>query len=87
MAERATSRTAHAVVRRIEELERHAAEIKGRCVQQRDRTELHETLVALEEARSWLRAATSVEPALVTHVATMVTAACGRLYAVTRQVG
>ena len=53
----------------------------------RDETELREAAAALEEARAWLRAATPVEPVLVTHVAKMVTTACGRLYAVARQVG
>jgi hypothetical protein len=82
-----TSRTAHAVIRRIEALERHAAAIQARCVLQRDRLEVRDAVVALEEARAWLRAAAPVEPVLVTHVATMVTAACGRLYTVVRHVG
>jgi hypothetical protein len=82
-----TSRTANAVVARIEALQRQAADLERRCVHQRDRTELQEAAAALAEARAWLRAATPVEPVLVTHVATMVTAACGRLYTVVRHVG
>ena len=82
-----TSRTANAVVRRIEALQRQAADLEGRCLHQRDRAELAKAALALEEARAWLRAATPAEPVLVTHVATMVTAACGRLYTVARHVG
>jgi len=41
----------------------------------------------LDDARAWLTAATQADPALVTHVATMVNAACGRLYTVVRHVG
>jgi hypothetical protein len=82
-----TSRTANAVVRRIEALQRHAAAIEIRCVHERDRAALQEAATALDEARSWLRAATHPEPALVTHVATMVNAACGRLYTVVKHVG
>lgn len=82
-----TSRTAGAVVRRIEALQRHAAEIERRCVYQRDRADLHQAAAALDEARAWLRAATQADPALVTHVATMVNAACGRLYTVVRHIG
>jgi hypothetical protein len=82
-----TSRTAQAVIRRIEALERHAIEIEARCLNQRDRLELRDALAGLEEARAWLRAAAPTEPILVTQVAKMVTAACGRLYAVARHVG
>jgi hypothetical protein len=83
----ATFRTANAVVRRIEALQRQVADLEGRCVHQRDRAELEEAARALQEARAWLRAATPAEPVLVIPVATMVTAACGRLYTVVRQVG
>jgi hypothetical protein len=82
-----TSRTANAVVKRIEALQRQVAALESRCVHQRDRAELSEAALALEEARAWLRAATPAEPVLVTHVATMVTAACGRLYTVARHLG
>jgi hypothetical protein len=81
------SRTAHAVARRIDAMERHAADIETRCVLQRDRAELHDAIVALGEARAWLSAATPVEPTVVTHVSKMVTAACGRLYTVVKHVG
>jgi hypothetical protein len=88
MASRAsTSRTADAVVKRIEALQRHVVDLESRCVHQRDRTELSDAALALEEARAWLRAATPAEPVLVTHVATMVTAASGRLFTVARHVG
>jgi flagellar hook-basal body complex protein FliE len=82
-----TSRTAHAVVRRIDALEQYAAQIEARCVHQGDRSDLRETVIALGEARVWLQVASQVDPTLVSHVATMVNAACGRLYQVARNVG
>lgn len=82
-----TSRTANAVVKRIEALQRQVADLKGRCIHHLDRAELTETALMLEEARAWLRAANPAEPVLVLHVATMVTVACGRLYTVARHVG
>jgi hypothetical protein len=82
-----TSRTAQAVIRRIEALDGHAADLEKRCVHTRDRVDLQDARVALKEARAWLCAATPAEPVLVTHVAKMVTAACGRLYTVVRHVG
>ena len=82
-----TSRTANAVVKRIDALQRQAAVLERRCTRERDRTEIQAASATLEEARAWLRAATPVEPVLVTHVATMVSAACGRLYTAARQTG
>jgi hypothetical protein len=82
-----TSRTANAVIKRIEALQRQAAGLESRCTHERDRTEFQNAAAALEEARAWLRAATPVEPVLVAHVAGMVAAACGRLYSVVRHTG
>jgi hypothetical protein len=82
----APSRTANAVVRRIEALQLHAADIERRCVHDGQRIELHGATAVLDEARAWLRAATAAEPGLVTHVARMVSGARERLYAVARQV-
>lgn len=75
-----TSRTANAVIRRIDALHVQALIIQQRCVQPVDRLAVRETVGVLDEARAWLRAARPVEPVLVTHVAKMVNGACARLY-------